>query len=190
MAVAARLRATPAGAGRRAGSLAMLTGFTAAVLLITVTPGIPYGSFDGVVQSPTPQLSGALGGNDGGALDVYRVTTELPGFVGPAAYPGQRLMMWWPADEQPQLVEPIGIFHAYFVSIRDPFGVLSADEATRIEAIRPALMLLMSTHAQGQFANCERALAPYRSRLLRTGALTSGSYVLHLWLIELGAFSR
>ena len=185
----------------RPGTLALLCAFDAALLLITVTPATTYSASDGVVASPAPQLSGALGGGDQGAVDIYQVTTQLPGFVGPAAYPGQRLMTWWPDAERPQIVEPIGIFHAYFTSIRpasvggnpapgETFGVLSPDDVTRLEQVRPALVLLMTLHQQDRFGDCLSALGPYQPRVLKTGALTSGAYTLHVELIELGTFSR
>jgi len=188
--VAVRLRKLPTSGIQRTAVLALLTGFNAMLLLITVAPVLPHGPIPGVVASPVPQLSSALGGSGADAVDIYQVTTELPGFVGPAAYPGQRLAMWWPADELAQVVEPIGIFHAYFDSVPGTFGTLSPDGAARIEQLRPAQLLLMSTNTQAEFPSCLAALAPYAPSLVKTGSLTSGSFTLHVWLIQLSVYSR
>ncbi|HSS94754.1 MAG TPA: hypothetical protein VLR46_12325, partial [Candidatus Dormibacteraeota bacterium] len=44
--------------------LVLLGGFTAGILMITVAPIVPHGAIPGVVPSPVPQFSSALGGSD------------------------------------------------------------------------------------------------------------------------------
>ena len=127
---------------------------------------------------------------DAGAVDVYEVTTEIPGFVGPASYPGERLMMWWPPSEGRELIEPIGIFHAYFNSVIGPFGALSPGDADFIEQRRPAQFLLMSTNGSADFAGCVVALAPFQPQVVKMGTLSSGSFTLHLWLVRLNRYSH
>jgi len=188
--LAALAQRLPAMRIRRASVLALLAGFDACLLLITVAPVGPHGPIAGVVPSPAPRFAGALGGGDDGAVDVYRVTAELPGFVGPAAYPGQRVLMWWPAGEQAELLEPIGMFHAYFNSISGTFGTLAPIGVFNVEQRRPALVLLMSTGSEAEFPSCLASLGQFGAQLVKTGTLTSGSYTLHVWLIRLGRYSR
>jgi hypothetical protein len=175
---------------QRASLLTLLCGFDACLLLITVAPVTPFGPLPGVVPSPVPQFAGALGGGDDRGVDVYRVSAELPGFVGPAAYPGERVLMWWPADEQPDLLEPIGMFHAYFNSISGTFGALAPIGVSNVEQRRPALILLMSTGHEAEFPSCLTSLSQFGGHLVKAGTLSSGSYTLHVWLIRLDRYSR
>ena len=180
----------PALRTKRLALLGLLISFDALQLLITVTPVTLHGPLAGVVTSPVPQYSGALGGSDAGAVDIYQVTTEIPGFVGPASYPRERLMMWWPPSEGRELIEPIGMFHAYFNSVVGRFGSLSPSDVDLIEQRRPAQFLLMSTNGNEDFAGCVVALAPFQPQVVRTGTLSSGSFTLHLWLVQLNRYSH
>ena len=165
--------------------------FDAGLLILTVAPVSPHGELPGVIDSPAPQYAAALGGGDSTALDMYRVSTQLPGFVGPPAYPGQRLVMWWPAGELSQLLEPIGMFHAYFNSVNGgSFGAINQAGLDDIAQRQPAQVLLMSTGSEAQFPACVASLAPFGPHVVKTGTLTSGSYTLHLWLIKLDRYAR
>lgn len=176
---------------RRGAVLLATTVFDASLLLLTVAPISAHGELPGVVDSPAPQYASALGGGDVTALDMYRISAQLPGFAGAPAYPGQRLVMWWPASELPQLVEPIGMFHAYFNSVNGGgFGTIDQAQLDDIAQRRPAQILLMSTNSEAQFPSCLESLAPFGPHLVKTGALTSGSYTLHVWLIDLDRYSR
>jgi hypothetical protein len=172
----------------RPAALGFAVAIDALLLVLTVMPVVPHSDPPGVVFSPPPQYAAALGGGSGDAVDEYQVTTEIPGFAGPAAYPGEVLMMWWPGDEQ--LLEPIGIFHASFNSIPGPWCSLNGSAAALIEQRHPAQILLMSNHREADFPNCLAALAPYAPQKIRAADLTSGSYTLHVWLIQLNRYFR
>jgi hypothetical protein len=175
----------------RTGTLALLCALDASLLLITLAPVTAHGPLPGVIASPAPRFASALRGDDSTAVDMYRVSTQLPGFVGPPAYSGQRLVMWWPEDELPQLLEPIGMFHAYFNSVGGgSFGKINAAGLDDVAQRQPALILLMSTHREADFPSCLISLAPFGPRVVRTGTLSSGSYSLHVWLIRLDRYSR
>ena len=93
-------------------------------------------------------------------------------------------------DANLELLEPIGMFHAYFNSISGTFGTLAPIGVFNVEQRRPALVLLMSTGSEAEFPSCLASLGQFGAQLLKTGTLTSGSYTLHVWLIRLGRYSR
>ena len=176
--------------GRRIAVLALLCAFDASILAVTIAPVTPHTDGPGVIFDPTPHYAAALGGGQERAVDMYRVSTELPAFVGPARYPGERLMMWWPLNEEQDLFEPIGMFHAYFNSVLGTFGQLDNDGKANIEARRPALVLLMSPQSDKQFQECVASLSPYGATVEKEGTLSSGSYSLHVWLVRLTLYSK
>ena len=176
---------------RRAAVLVAIAVFDAALLILTVAPVTPHGELPGVIDSPAPQYAAALGGGDSMALDMYRVSAQLPAFVGPPAYSGQRLVMWWPAAELPELLEPIGMFHAYFNSVNGgSFGAINQAGLDDIAQRQPAQILLMSTDSETDFPACVTSLARFGPHVVKTGTLTSGSYTLHVWLVKLDRYSR
>ena len=122
-------------------------------------------------------------------MNLYVVTAKLPAFVGPATYSGEQLIQWWPRSQERELLEPIGIYHAYFDSIPDPLGELGAGGQALIADRRPAQILLLSFTGDG-FPQSLADLAPYSPRLVRTGILRSGSLALHAWLIDLDQYFR
>ena len=110
-------------------------------------------------------------------------------FVGPASYSGEQLLIWWPRDEQQEILGPIGIYHAFFDSIPGALGTLSIPGREMIEQRQPAQILLLSFTGQ-DFAQSLTALSPFAPRLVRTAVLRSGSVALHVWLIDLDRYYR
>ena len=96
--------------------------------------------------------------------------------------------MWWPPEQVQRLLEPIGIYHAFFNSIPGGFGTLSASGRHVIEQRRPAQILLLSFTGQ-QFTQSLASLSDFQPALVRTGVLRSGSVSLHVWLIDLERYS-
>jgi hypothetical protein len=137
----------------------------------------------------TPAYGTALGGDDSRAVGLYIVTADLPGFVGPATYAGEQLLIWWPRSEQQQILGPIGIYHAFFDTIPSPLGVLSPPGRQMIEQRQPAQILLLSFTGQ-DFAQSVTALAQFQPVLVRTGILRSGPVALHVSLIDLDLYDR
>ncbi|HZK72938.1 MAG TPA: hypothetical protein VFD88_02940, partial [Clostridia bacterium] len=157
------------------------------VLVLSVAPSPDHAPVPGTVLDPPPAYASALGGDATLAIDQYRATAELPTFVGPAAYPGEQLLMWWPADQVSSLLGPTGIYHFGFDSVPGTFGTLDSSGRQMIEQRQPAQILLLSTTGQG-FADSFRALGPFRPELMRTGILSSGTVAFHVWLIDLVAY--
>lgn len=187
--VADRLRhATPVLATRLAmcAALALIDG---CLLILTTAPVPSHVKPPNTVASPVPQYATALGGTDTLAVNLYVVTTELPGFVGPATYSGEQLLMWWPAVYQQELLGPIGIYHAFYDSLLGDFGTLSSAQRGMIEQRRPAQILLMS-FTDDDFEQSFNALRAFAPRLVRTGVLRSGPVGLHVWLIDLDRYFR
>jgi hypothetical protein len=187
--LATRLRvAQPRFATRLASclSLALISG---SLLVLTVSPIPAHAMLPGTIFDPTPAYASALGGDASPGIDDYLVTAELPGFVGPATYSGEQLLIWWPPDEQQQILGPIGIYHAFFDTIPGKLGTLSSAGRQMIEERRPAQILLLSFTGR-DFEQSLSALNPFQPRLERTGVLRSGAVALHVWLIDLDRYYR
>lgn len=167
------------------GALVAITG---GLLGLTVTP-TQHAHVRGTVDDTFPAYAGTLGGNDRVWIDLYSITTQLPGFVGPAAYPNELLVTWWSDDEITYLREPIGMYHAFFNSIKSDLGPLVPAGAQFLEGRRPAQVLLMSFNGT-LFPESLQSLSPYQPTVVKTGVLRAGSLALHLWLIDLGVYDR
>ena len=159
------------------------------VLILTVAPIPNHPYIPATTGDPPPAYASALGGDTAHYVDLYRATSELPAFAGNAAYSGEQLVMWWPWAQVNQLLEPIGIFHAFFDSVPGSFGALDISGRQWIERRRPAQMLLLSDTG-AQFEESLASLAGYGPHLVRSGVLRSGDVSLHAWLIDLGRYIR
>jgi hypothetical protein len=137
---------------------------------------------------PIPAYSEALGGDVGDSIDIYRIDTELPAFVGSATYRNEELLMWWPRSELGTLNQPVAMYHSNFDSLPSysPPDLTPAD-VDELESRRPAELLLLNTTGTGLGPSL-RALARYRPELLRSSVLRSGPVAVHVWLINLRAF--
>jgi Dolichyl-phosphate-mannose-protein mannosyltransferase len=169
---------------------AIITG----LLVLTVTP-TQHQHVRGTVLDTFPDYAYTLGGNDPAWgndstwVNLYAVTTEMPGFVGPATYSGEQLLMWWNDDQETELREPIGIYHAFFNSIPSELGDLTPLDKYFFGQRHPAQILLMSLTGQGFQASLQ-SLQPFGAQLVKTGVLRSGSVALHLWLIDLHQYLK
>ena len=182
-----RLRNAISRPASRLGICVAVALLSACLLVLTVSPIPPHAMLPGTIFDPTPAYATALGGDDTDAVGLYVVTADLPGFVGPATYSGEQLLIWWPRDEQQRILGPIGIYHAFFDSIPSPLGVLSPPARQMIEQRQPAQILLLSFTGQ-DFAQSLTALAPFRPVQIRTGILRSGPITLHVSLIDLDLY--
>jgi hypothetical protein len=187
--IASRLSNAVSRFATRLGTCISLTLLSGCLLVITVSRIPPHLVLPGTIFDATPAYATALGGDDSRAVGLYIVTTDLPGFVGPATYSGEQLIIWWPKDEQQQILGPIGIYHAFFDTIPSPLGALSSAGRQMIEQRQPAQILLLSFTGQ-DFAQSLTALAPFQPVLVRTGVLQSGPVALHVSLIDLDLYNR
>ncbi|HUZ70328.1 MAG TPA: hypothetical protein VMU65_11505 [Candidatus Saccharimonadales bacterium] len=165
-----------------------LTAIIGGLLGLTVTP-TQHARLRGTVVDTFPAYAGTLGGNDTVEIDLYSVTTQLPAFVGPPSYSGERLVTWWSDAEIGLLREPIGMFHAFFNSIPSDLGVLSTPGHQYLEQTKPAQVLLMSFNG-AQFPASLGQLTQFQPVVVRIGVIRSGSLALHLWLIDLKVYER
>ncbi len=188
-AIAARFRNAAPRPATRLGTCVSLALMSGCLLVLTVSPIPPHTALPGTIFDATPAYATALGGDDSEAVGLYVVTADLPGFVGPAAYAGEQLLIWWPRAEQQRILGPIGMYHAFFDSIPSPLGVLSAPAIRMIEQRQPAQILLLSFTGQ-DFAQSVTALAPFQPVLVRTAILRSGPVALHASLIDLDQYDR
>jgi hypothetical protein len=185
---------------RRSGTLRAGAGllvfvvFVGAALVVTVAPEAPHRPLPNVAVEPdsSPAWAKALGGSDTELVDAYQVTSELPGFVGHAAYPGEQLLTWWPHAETGELMGPIGMFHSGYDAVSVvSYPILLPGARAKIEYRRPAQILLMSTTGDGfstALGQLRRAHAHFDPDVVRRGVLSDGTFDLHVWLIDLDKY--
>jgi hypothetical protein len=175
---------------RASAGMAALVVLAGALLIATVAPEVAHPMIPKTsIGDIEPNYAGALGGTDTAWVDRYVVTSELPGFVGHAAYPGEQLLVWWPEKELATVIEPIGIFHSRFNGVNSPFPNLVPLASSNIEYRRPAEILLMSVTGQ-DFFKAVKWLKPFKPQVVKQGVLSDGSYHLHLWLVDLRRYLR
>ena len=179
----------PVHAGGRLVAVAAVVALAGGSLVLTVAGAPPHRQLRGTVHQPPAPYASALGGSAGTLLDQYRVTAELPQFVGPATYPGEQLLTWSPRVEFILLVEPRGLFRASDNALQPSYPLLSPKERAEVMSRRPAEILLFSLSGVG-FATALRSLHPFAPALLRRTVLSSGTFHLHVWLIRLDRFAR
>ena len=183
-----------AGTLRAAAGLLVLVLIAGASLVVTVAPEVSHRVLPNVAEEPdsSPAWAKALGGNDTKLVDEYQVTSELPDFVGHAAYPGEELFTWWPRVNQGVLMGAIGMFHSGYDAVSvDSFPILLPGARAKIEYRRPAQILLMSTTGDGfstALRQLGRAHAHFDPDVVRRGVLSDGTFHLHVWLIDLGKY--
>jgi len=178
-------RAAPTIARAAAAGAAVI--ITSCLLILTVAPYESHVHLPGVVGDPLPRFSSALGGPVGNLIDQYRVSTELPHFVGNSTYPGEQLLMWYPPGQRGLLLEVTGMYHDSFNEMPGGPTVLTGRDMADLYQRRPAEILVLNTP---DISATLQALSPYRPTLLRTTVLKSGDFAVHLWLIALGVYGH
>jgi hypothetical protein len=165
-----------------------LVGVAGCALALTVAPTVANGQLPGTVFDPPAGYATALGGRAAAFVDEYRVTAQLPRFVGDATYRGEQLLMWWPWADRRTLMQPVGMYHAGFNTLpADPPGMTPAIVAMLNQRRAPELLLLSTTGSE--FPAALRALGPFKPSLIRETTLRSGHVAIHMWLVWLAAFA-
>jgi hypothetical protein len=168
-----------------------IVGVSGDALFLTVVPSPYHGYLPGTVGYPAPSYATALGGSSTPFVDEYRVSTELPAFVGNATYTGEQLLMWLPPYNDNQLIVlegPLGMYHAYFDWLGPTMPTLTPPEQAELSARRPAEILLLGFSAS-LFAPAVAALSSYRPIVVRSTVLRSGSYVVSAELLVLTRYA-
>lgn len=168
-----------------------LAAFAGATLVLTVAPIPHHPRLPGTTTlDPAPAYSTALGGSGAASIDSYRIATALPAFVGQATYRGEQLLIWRltsnPAD---YLNYDTGMYHDGFNRLRGSSPNLTGRDRDKLQARRPAELLLLGSSA-APFPAALHALAAFRPALTRAGELRAGRLVLHVWVIRLGIYYR
>jgi hypothetical protein len=176
------------GHGSSLAAVAAAVAVAVSVLVLTIARGPEHAPIKGTVSYVAPGYAESLGGSVGNLVADYRVSTELPAFVGNATYPGDQMLMWWPRAESWTLEEPVGIYHLEINSLPSNPPVLTGADRWMLTRRRPAQVLLLSTTGT-QFPGALRALGSYRARLVRATVLRSGRVVVYAWLLTLGSFA-
>ena len=159
---------------------------TASALYLTAVP-VHKDPLLNSTNDPAPAYAGALGGSAESVIDLYRVTTALPAFVGNATYKDEQLLMWWPSAQAGILSSPTGMYHYAFNSLPSAPPQLTVKDMKMLQARRPAELLLLNVFDTGP-ADSLAALARYHPVLLRSTELHSGQVTVWAWLINLKAF--
>jgi hypothetical protein len=173
-----------------AGSLTAVTiVILGAGLVLTVAPIPHHPPLKNVSHYDQPtNYRDALGGSATHMIAVYRVESEVPGFVGNSAYPSEQLFIWHPSRQFSALEADIGLYYAGANEI-PAFPNLTTAGRHLLDTSRPAEILLMSTTG-AQFPVAFKSLSAYEPVRDRTAVLRSKSVVVHLWLIRLRKFMR
>jgi hypothetical protein len=157
--------------------------------VLTVAP-IPAHPMPGLaIDDPPPAYASALGGGWATYLDTYRIATALPEVVGPAAYPGEQVLTWWPVGNQSPspFTAYAGMYHAGFNTLPTSPPDLSSADQRMLRSRRPAEVLLFDTSAAA-FPAALRNLSAFAPTLVRSDTLRAGQLVLHVWVIRLGIY--
>jgi hypothetical protein len=158
----------------------------ACALYLTAAPLRPDPHLD-VGLDPTPAYSTALGSGPGNLIDIYRVATDLPGFVGNATYKNEQLLMWVPFSKIGKLLSIVGIYHSGFNLLPSSPPNMTRGSRAMLNLRRPAELLLLNTADVNPSAALD-ALEHFQPVLMRSAALRSGGFVVYAWLINLRAF--
>jgi len=184
----ARLRRPPVAAAAIGLALPVLA---AAVLVLTVAPVPHHPRLPRTARDHTggpPAYASALGGNGTVYIDAYRLATSLPAFVGPAAYPGEQLLVWQLIPGRSEyLIYAVGMYHDGYNNLPGNTPNLTAAARGRLTSRRPAELLLLGRSA-ALFPQALRSLAVFRPTVLRATELRSGPLVLHVCLLRLGRY--
>jgi hypothetical protein len=180
-------------AQRARNRIAVVT--SVAVGIIAITGGALYLSADPVlkdpylntISDPAPAYSTALGASAGELIDIYHVSTLLPGFVRKATYKNEQLLMWWPPSEAGILSSPTGMYHFIFNTLPSTPPQLTNADVQMLDARRPAELLLLNTTG-GSAAASMQALGAFHPVLLRSAVLRSGDIAVYVWLFNLKVF--
>ena len=182
---------------RQRAAAAVATGlalvvFAGAALVLTVAP-IPdhrHLPHTATGQEPVPAYAAALGGSAATYIDDYRIITALPGFVGPATYPGEQILIWRISPKSFQYVrDAAGMYHDGYNSLASHTAQLLRMDRRMIRHRRPAEMLLLGGPA-APFPAAARALARWQPSLVHAGRLRAGPLAMRVWLLRLGAYSH
>jgi Dolichyl-phosphate-mannose-protein mannosyltransferase len=162
--------------------------FAGATLVLTVAPIPNHPVLPGTLPEnidTSPPYAAALGGSGTIYIDLYRIATALPAFVGPAAYRHEQLFMWWPRLANASYVEDSGMYHDGFNSLDSQPPNLTRQDIQLLRSRCPAELLLYADSA-ASFPLALARLAAFRPTLMRTTDLRAGPVSLHAWLIRLG----
>jgi hypothetical protein len=170
----------------------MLVVFAGAALVLTVAP-IPYHAQlpnTATDREPPPDYASALGGSAASYIDSYRIITSLPGFVGPATYRGDQILIWRMAPHTYKYVKyAAGMYHDGINTLVSHTARPTGTDLVMIMRRRPAEMLFLGDSA-APFEAAARRLAPFQPSVVRTGYLRVGNLVMRVWLVRLGAYYR
>ena len=162
--------------------------FAGAALVLTVAPVPNHPVLPGTLPENIdthPPYAAALGGSGTIYIDRYQIATALPAFVGPAAYRGEQVFLWWPRLANAAYVEDSGMYHDGFNSLTSQPPNLTRQDSQLLRRRCPAELLLFADSA-ASFPVALARLAAFRPTLMRTTDLRAGPLSLHAWLIRLG----
>ena len=169
-----------------AGSAVVI--ITGATLILTVAPEAPHATPGNTSPyNPRAEYSSVLGGGYAKYLEEYRVTSELPAFVGKPAYRGEELIMWSERSEWWELLGPLGIYDSVNFLLSGSFPSLDAIDNSEVEAHHPGQILLISPDGKG-FDQAVQSLSPFAPVVVRRTVLGNETYQVHVWLIDLARY--
>jgi hypothetical protein len=161
-----------------------------AALVLTVAPTPAHAPLSGTIFDPPTMYASALGGSAAPLIDYYRLTSDVPGFIGPAAYRGEQLLTCWSAAnagataEHGENLSVVGLFHGSYNLLPGYCPDISAQGIEDIDQRHAAQLLVISESPMNLPLLLSR-LAPLQPKIVRETVLHSGRYHLDLWLVDL-----
>jgi hypothetical protein len=183
----ARIRWRAVAAAATALALVALAG-AALVLTVAPIPDHPPLPDTATRHDPSPAYASALGGSATPYLNSYRIITSLPGFVGPATYPGEQILMWRMGPRTDKyLWYAAAMYRGGVNTLLSHSAHPERQDLDLIRSRRPAEMLLLGD-STAPFHAAVRRLAHFRPSVVRTGELRAGPLVMRVWLMRLDRY--
>jgi hypothetical protein len=169
-----------------AGLTVAIMGLVTCVMVLTVASIPAHRQLPGTIPDPVPAYREALGGSSSTYIDLYRITAELPVWVGHPTFPNEVLVTWWPARYVISLNGPIGDFRSFIALPQGPPNMTYRD--LKYIRIRHAAQVLMFSWSGNGFVEGLQGLTPDDPKVVKFGVISSGNWHLHVWLVDLMRF--
>ncbi len=157
-----------------------------------LTTGKPLGTprLQGQTKLPQVRYDVVIAGDGRGEVEAYRVASKLHLVVPRARFPGDDLMMWYPAGQSNQMNEPTAQYLWHVNSLRETMPDLLSSDAKVLRRRRPGLLVLLSpTGTELPGAVRSLSTASFEPTVLRREVLSGTSQRLYVWVVELGSFT-
>lgn len=193
LAVALAALAVPALLARGSRVLGALAGLgiLAVILALTIAVGPAHAPLPRTTMLPQGRYREMLVGNGTRDVEEYRLANELLDVVPRARYPGDDLLLWWPADGYTVINEPAAEYLWHINSLHEDMPQLNDSDRQFLDLRRPPLLVMLSATGD-EFGPALSALGDsgYQPQVVRQRQLRSGNVRLSVAVVDLHRFDR